>query len=105
MDSPWFDKIELELSSGKRPDNRQTDLYHQYEEMYTLCDILNGSQRQGYGQNDFATYTDPDLKARERRSWRLSSKLPHGTAASANFQTWVVLTVAIAESRYRMKEY
>ena len=67
VDSPWFDKIELELSSGKRPDNRQTDLYHQYEEqMYTLCDILNGSQRQGYGQNDFATYTDPDLKAREK---------------------------------------
>ena len=67
VDSPWFDKIELELSSGNRPDNRQTDLYHQYEEqMYTLCDILNGVQRQGYGQNDFATFTDPDLKAREK---------------------------------------
>ena len=67
VDSPWFDKIELELSSGNRPDSPYTSLYRQYEEqMHTLYDILNGSQRQAYGQNDFAASADPALKAREQ---------------------------------------
>ena len=67
VDSPWFDKIELELSSGNRPDSPYTSLYRQYEEqMHTLYDILNGSQRQDYGQNDFAASADPALKAREQ---------------------------------------
>ena len=67
VDSPWFDKIELELSSGNRPDSPYTNLYRQYEEqMHTLYDILNGSQRQAYGQNDFAASADPALKAREQ---------------------------------------
>ena len=67
VDSPWFDKIELELSSGNRPDNPHTDLYRRYEEqMHTLYDILIGSQRKSYGQNDFAASADPALKAREQ---------------------------------------
>lgn len=44
VDSPWFDKIELELSTGNRPDSPYTDLYRRYEEqMHTLASILNGS--------------------------------------------------------------
>ena len=67
VDSPWFDKIELELSSGNRPDSPYTSLYRQYEEqMHTLYDILNGSQSQAYGQNDSAASVDPALKAREQ---------------------------------------
>ena len=67
VDSPWFDKIELELSSGNRPDSPYTNLYRQYEEqMHTLYDILIGGQRKSYGQNDFAASADPALKAREQ---------------------------------------
>ena len=67
VDSPWFDKIELELSSGNRPDSPYTSLYRQYEEqMHTLYDILNGRQSQAYGQNDSAASVDPALKAREQ---------------------------------------
>ena len=48
VNSPWFDKIELELSSGNRPDSPYTDLYRHYEkQMHTLYDILlnvSGSQ-------------------------------------------------------------
>lgn len=67
VDSPWFDKIELELSSGNRPDSPYTDLYRQYEEqMHTLYDILIGSQRQTYGQNNSAASADPALNAREQ---------------------------------------
>ena len=67
VDSPWFDKIELELSSGNRPDSPYTSLYRQYEEqMHTLSDILNGSQSQAYGQNDSDASVDPALKAREQ---------------------------------------
>ena len=55
VDSPWFDKIELELSSGNRPDSPYTDLYRHYEEqMHTLSDILNGRQSNAYGQNSYA---------------------------------------------------
>ena len=67
VDSPWFDKIELELSSGNRPDSPYTNLYRQYEEqMHNLYDILIGSQRKSYGQNDSAASVDPALKAREQ---------------------------------------
>ena len=67
VDSPWFNKIELELSDGNRPDSPYTDLYRQYEEqMHTLSDILNGSQSQAYGQNDSDASVDPALKAREQ---------------------------------------
>ena len=67
VDSPWFDKIELELSSGNRPDSPYTDLYRHYEEqMHTLSDILNGRQSHAYGQNDSAASVDPALKAREQ---------------------------------------
>ena len=54
VDSPWFDKIELELSNGNRPDSPYTDLYRRYEEqMHTLSDILNGRLSNAYGQNGF----------------------------------------------------
>lgn len=67
VDSPWFNKIELELSDGNRPDSPYTDLYRQYEEqMHTLSDILNGRQSYAYGQNDSADSVDPALKAREQ---------------------------------------
>lgn len=67
VDSPWFDKIELELSSGNCPDNPHTNLYRQYEDqMHTLYDILIGSQRQTYGQNNSAASADPALKTREQ---------------------------------------
>ena len=56
VDSPWFDKIELELSGGNRPDSPYTDLYRRYEEqMHTLSDVLNGKQGNAYGQNNFAS--------------------------------------------------
>lgn len=55
VDSPWFDKIELELSDGNRPDSPYTDLYRHYEEqMHTLSDILSGKQSNAYGQNNLA---------------------------------------------------
>lgn len=55
VDSPWFDKIELELSNGNRPDSPYTDLYRRYEEqMHTLADLLSGRQRNAYGQGGFA---------------------------------------------------
>ena len=67
VDSPWFDKIELELSDGNRPDSPYTDLYRHYEaQMHTLSDILNGRQSHAYGQNDSAASVDPALKAREQ---------------------------------------
>ena len=67
VDSPWFDKIELELSDGNRPDSPYTDLYRHYEaQMHTLPDILNGRQSHAYGQNDSAASVDPALKAREQ---------------------------------------
>lgn len=66
VDSPRFDKIELELSYGKRPDSPYTNLYRHYEEqMYTLSDILNGKQRNAYGQNDFSTFDPTAPKNRE----------------------------------------
>ena len=43
VNSPWFEKIEVELSDGCRPDSRYTDLYRRCEEqLHTLTDILNG---------------------------------------------------------------
>ena len=55
VDSPWFDKIELELSDGNRPESPYTDLYRRYEEqMHTLADILNGKQSNAFGQNGSA---------------------------------------------------
>ena len=54
VNSPWFDKIELELSDGSRPDSPYTDLYRHYEQqMHTLASILNGSgaaQAGGFAQ-------------------------------------------------------
>ena len=66
VDSPWFDKIELELSSGNRPDSPYTNLYRQYDEqMHTLYDILIGSQRKSFGQNDFAAFDPSAPKTHE----------------------------------------
>lgn len=67
VNSPWFDKIELELSSGNRPDNPHTDLYRQYEEqMHALYDTLCAGQRNTYGQNDFAASAASAPKTREQ---------------------------------------
>ena len=68
VDSPWFDKIELELSNGNRPDSPYTDLYRHYEEqMHTLSDILNRRQSNAYGQNGFAASAAPSAsKTREQ---------------------------------------
>lgn len=45
VNSPWFDKIELELSDGNRPDSPYTDLYRKYEgQMHTLSDVLKGKK-------------------------------------------------------------
>ena len=66
VDSPWFDKIELELSSGNRPDSPYTDLYRHYEEqMHTLSDILNGKQSKANGQNEFSSFDPLAPKNRE----------------------------------------
>ena len=57
VDSPWFDQIELELSSGNRPDSPYTDLYRQYEEqMHTLTAILKAGRFEPAvgGQNNAA---------------------------------------------------
>ncbi len=41
VDSPWFSEIDLELSEGRRPDSRYSQLYHDYEtEMYELSNAL-----------------------------------------------------------------
>ena len=66
VDSPWFDKIELELSNGNRPDSPYTDLYRRYEEqMHTLSDLLNGRQGNAYGQNNFAASAAPKTREQE----------------------------------------
>lgn len=55
VDSPWFDKIELELSDGNRPDSRYTELYREYEaKMYELADVLMPNH------NLPATYDGPE---------------------------------------------
>ena len=60
VDSPWFDKIELELSNGNRPDSPYTDLYRRYEEqLHTLSAVLNGNQGNACGQNSFASPSAP----------------------------------------------
>ena len=84
VDSPWFDKIELELSSGNRPDSPYTDLYRHYEaQMHILSDLLNnrsGGQAQGAGY--VASSAAPAQSAREQEiiqgiikdaSWRCKS--------------------------------
>lgn len=67
VDSPWFDKIDLELSEGNRPDSPYTDLYRHYEEqMHTLSNSLNGV-RSTYGQSNFAaSATSTASKTREQ---------------------------------------
>lgn len=56
VDSPWFDKIEVELSDGNRPDSRYTELYREYEaKMHELADVLMPNQ------NIPATYDDPGM--------------------------------------------
>lgn len=65
VNSPWFDKIELELSDGNRPDSPYTDLYRQYEkQMHTLVSVLNGTHG-GMGQNSFAAPTAPKTREQE----------------------------------------
>ena len=55
VDSPWFDKIELELSDGNRPDSRYTQLYREYEaKMHELADVLMPNH------NIPATYDGPE---------------------------------------------
>ena len=64
VDSPWFDKIELELSDGNRPDSPYTDLYRHYEEqMHTLSDILRGVG--GNVQSGFAAPSAPKTREQE----------------------------------------
>lgn len=42
VNSPWFNKIELEISDGNRPESVYTDLYREYEkEINTIFTILN----------------------------------------------------------------
>lgn len=66
VDSPWFDKIELELSSGNRPDSPYTDLYRRYEEqMHTLSSVLNGRQSNAYGQNNVVAPTAQKTREQE----------------------------------------
>ena len=75
VDSPWFDKIEVELSSGNRPDNPHTNLYRQYEDqMHTLYDILIGSQRQTYGQNNSAASAASVFNASEQEIMEIAIK-------------------------------
>lgn len=53
VDSPWFDKIEFELSDGNRPDSPYTDLYRRYEEqIHTLSDILQDRAAMPTGNNN-----------------------------------------------------
>ena len=86
VDSPWFDKIELELSNGNRPDSPYTDLYRHYEEqMHTLSAILNGRQSHAYGQNDSAASVDPALKAREQEIIETVIKTNPWTCRFCNF--------------------
>ena len=62
VDSPWFDKIELELSAGNRPDSPYTDLYRRYEEqMHTLSSIINGA----YGSSPKAAANAPRTREQE----------------------------------------
>lgn len=64
VDSPWFDKIELELSDGNRPDSPYTDLYRHYEaQMHTLSDILRGVG--GNVQGGFAAPSAPKTREQE----------------------------------------
>ena len=66
VDSPWFDKIELELSDGNRPDSPYTDLYRHYEEqMHTLADLLNGRQGNAYGQAGGVAASAPRSREQE----------------------------------------
>ena len=75
VDSPWFEKIEVELSSGNRPDNPHTNLYRQYEDqMHTLYDILIGSQRQTYGQNNSAASAASVFNASEQEIMEIAIK-------------------------------
>ena len=64
VNSPWFDKIEVELSDGNRPDSPYTDLYRHYEEqMHTLSDLLRGVG--GRGQSNFAAPFAPKTREQE----------------------------------------
>ena len=64
VNSPWFDKIEVELSDGNRPDSPYTDLYRRYEEqMHTLSDILRGVG--GNAQGGFAASSAPKTREQE----------------------------------------
>lgn len=68
VNSPWFDKIELELSDGNRPDSPYTDLYRRYEQqMHTLADVLSGKQTGAgaFGQNSFAAPSAPKTREQE----------------------------------------
>lgn len=65
VDSPWFDRIELELSDGNRPDSPYTDLYRRYEEqMHTLSDVLQGRQS-GVNVRNNAVHSAPKTREDE----------------------------------------
>ena len=65
VNSPWFDKIELELSNGNRPESPLTDLYRRYEaQMRTLSDILSGRQTDNNTQSNTA-YSAPKTREDE----------------------------------------
>ena len=93
VDSPWFDKIELELSEGFRPDSPYTDLYRKYEEqMHTLSDILSGRQSDKNAQNN-AVYSAQKTREDEiaenfikEQSWVCKSCqcINHGTSVCRN---------------------
>lgn len=45
VNSPWFDKIELELSDGNRPDSPYTDLYRKYEkDFHSIKSVLTSKE-------------------------------------------------------------
>lgn len=58
VNSPWFSEIEVELSSGQRPDNRFTDLYRELErQLYDLDALLTNKAPASANTNMWATNT------------------------------------------------
>ncbi len=55
VDSPWFNEINLELSSySNRPDSRYSPVYRDLEMMQAeLVAVLTGQQNVGFGQGNF----------------------------------------------------
>ncbi len=60
VNSPWFSEIELELSSGDRPESRMTDTYREYErQMYELKNLLTGAGGASPAFSQAPAYSQP----------------------------------------------